>query len=41
MHRLNHDNEKAINAFSHYLELTKGKNRKSDDAVKKQIDALK
>jgi Flp pilus assembly protein TadD len=41
MHRLNHDNEKAVNAFSHYLELTKGKDPKSDAAVKKQIDALK
>jgi len=40
MYRLDHNNDKAIEAFYKYLALTKGKNPKSDAFVKEQIEAL-
>jgi len=40
MHRLNHDNDKAIDAFSKYLELTGGKDPKADKEVEEAIEAL-
>ncbi|MBT8494364.1 MAG: hypothetical protein KJO07_15015, partial [Deltaproteobacteria bacterium] len=40
MHRLNHDNDKAIEAFTKYLQMTKGKDPKADKEVRDAIEAL-
>ena len=40
MHRLNHDNDKAIEAFTKYLDLTGGKDAKADKEVRDTIEAL-
>ncbi len=40
MHRLNHDNELAIEAFTKYLKLTGGKDAAQDKEVREAIEAL-
>ena len=40
MHRANHDNEPAIEAFNRYLELTRGKDAAQDKRVEEQIVEL-
>jgi tetratricopeptide (TPR) repeat protein len=40
MYKLNHDNDKAINAFNTYLELTHGKDEKNDKQVTDEIESM-
>ena len=40
MHRLNHDNDKAIEAFRNYLDLVEGKDASAAKRAREEIEAL-